>query len=159
MWQHWRWKLHFKVFCCFFWYTGVRVSLYSQNWDVLETTVMFYPDRASKLRAPCTKCPELFSEKIIANKADSSCRAEERVSNRVELNELLAKATVFRDRPRGTERPKQINARRGINYLPAETINAAASERNVHKEGSRTQNSKNNNKISGHNQIYFFILF
>jgi len=119
----------------------------------------FFPDRASKLRAPCTKCPELFSEKIIANKADSSCRAEERVSNRVELNELLAKATVFRDRPRGTERPKQINARRGINYLPAETINAAASERNVHKEGSRTQNSKNNNKISGHNQIYFFILF
>jgi len=31
-------------------------------------------------------------------------------------------ATVFGDRPKGTERPKQINARRGVNHLPAETI-------------------------------------
>jgi len=44
-----------------------------------------------------------------------SCRA------RIEYNELPAKATVFSDRPRGTERAKQINARRGINHLPAET--------------------------------------
>jgi len=30
------------------------------------------------------------------------------------IEKLPAKATVFSDRPRGTERAKQINARRGI---------------------------------------------
>ena len=105
---------------------------------------MFFPDRVSKLRAPCTKCTVLYSEKITANKADvpvehQSTYRIERVSNRRELNELPAKATVFSDRSRGTERAKQINARRGITYLPAETISAVASEPNVYKESSRTQ--------------------
>jgi len=35
-------------------------------------TVVFFPDRVSKLKAPCTKCTVLYSEKITANKADSS---------------------------------------------------------------------------------------
>ena len=59
----------------------------------------------------------------------------------MEYNDLPAKATVFSDRPRGTERAKQINARRGINHLPAETISAAAFAPNVHKESSRKRNS------------------
>ena len=33
---------------------------------------MFFPDRVSKLRAPCTKCTVLNLEKITENKADSS---------------------------------------------------------------------------------------
>jgi len=35
-------------------------------------SVVFFPDRVSKLRAPWTKCTVLYSEKITANKADSS---------------------------------------------------------------------------------------
>jgi len=35
-------------------------------------SVVFFPDRVSKLRAPCTKCTVLYSEKITENKADSS---------------------------------------------------------------------------------------
>jgi len=34
--------------------------------------VVFFPDRVSKLRAPCTTCTVLYSEKITENKADSS---------------------------------------------------------------------------------------
>ena len=56
-------------------------------------------------------------------------------------NELPAKATLFSDRPRGTERAKQINSWRGINHLPAETVSAAAFAPNVHKESSRKHNS------------------
>jgi len=33
-------------------------------------TVVFSPDRVSKLRAPCTKCTVLYSEKLTENKAD-----------------------------------------------------------------------------------------
>jgi len=110
-------------------------------------TVVFSLTELQKLRAPCTKCTVIYLEKITANKADSSCRAAERVSNGIELNELPAKATVFSDRPRGTERAKRINARRGITYLPAETISAVASEPNVYKESSRTQNHNKNSAL------------
>jgi len=34
--------------------------------------VAFFPDRVSKLRAPCTKCTVLYLEKLTENKADSS---------------------------------------------------------------------------------------
>jgi len=33
---------------------------------------VFFPDRVSKLKAPCTKCTVLYFEKIAANKVDSS---------------------------------------------------------------------------------------
>jgi len=35
-------------------------------------SVVFFPDRVSKLRAPCTKCTVLYSERITESKADSS---------------------------------------------------------------------------------------
>jgi len=43
------------------------------DWSMEQTqTVVFFPDRVSKLRALCTKCNVLYSEKITENKADSS---------------------------------------------------------------------------------------
>jgi len=55
------------------------------HYEEAHVCVVFFPDRASKLRAPCTKCTALYSEKITANKADSSCRAAERVPNRTRI--------------------------------------------------------------------------
>jgi len=69
-------------------------SVYKFQWDVITTPlffvanlqkryVVFLSDRVSKLRAPCTKMHcTLFGEE---NKADSSCRAAERVSNRTRI--------------------------------------------------------------------------
>jgi len=65
------------------------------------------------------------------------------------LNELPAKATVFNDRPLGTERVKQINVRRGINYLPAETSAPRHLSQTCMKENSRTQNSNRASRSKG----------
>jgi len=41
-------------------------------WNSTRQSVVFFPDRVSKLTAPFTKCTVLHSEKITENKADSS---------------------------------------------------------------------------------------
>jgi len=71
---------------------------------------VFFPDRVSKLRALCTKCTVLYSDKITENKADSSVYGLSTVmyscKARMEQNELPAKVTVFSDRPKDAERAK-----------------------------------------------------
>jgi len=90
-------------------------------------------DEALRTRFICSVNSEAVLKAILKMKADEldfttaiqvAIQTEDKVAKETVYGPksvpalAIAKATVFSDRPRGTERAKQINARRGINHLP-----------------------------------------
>jgi len=91
-----------------------------------KADVVFFPDsfktQSTLYKIHCT----LFEDN---GKQGRQFRLRWEYSN-VERIVLRTKATVFSNRPRGTERAKRINARHGINYLLVETMKQS-SQRNL----------------------------